>query len=232
MRNSKSDIDLYFHIGDEVQTGSGKETFYITAIDEKYVTTSTSMEPDSRQKGILIESIVILAKLINDERHYSIYDISSMLSSVGKHHQSEQPRTLGLAKLYRDRRPRTIEDIHQDFEDITSIFTESSALDNLDHHEKDTPPAKITLQVTEYQRNPAVVKAARRRADGTCEKCHKLAPFMRKSDGVPYLEVHHVKPLSRGGLDTIDNAIAVCPNCHREIHDSINSGECTWEQSV
>ena len=34
----------------------------------------------------------------------------------------------------------------------------------------------------------------------------------------PFLEVHHVKSLSDGGEDTLDNVIALCPNCHREKH--------------
>nr|WP_275041241.1 HNH endonuclease signature motif containing protein [Halomonas meridiana] len=45
-----------------------------------------------------------------------------------------------------------------------------------------------------------------------------LAPFNRKSDGSPYLEVHHRKPLAEGGDDTVANAIALCPNCHRAAH--------------
>ena len=33
-----------------------------------------------------------------------------------------------------------------------------------------------------------------------------------------YLECHHVKLLARGGEDIIDNAVALCPNCHRKMH--------------
>ena len=36
--------------------------------------------------------------------------------------------------------------------------------------------------------------------------------------GTPYLEVHHVKTLAEGGADTIDNAVALCPTCHRALH--------------
>ncbi|AWV01316.1 hypothetical protein DM992_11800 [Burkholderia sp. JP2-270] len=51
-----------------------------------------------------------------------------------------------------------------------------------------------------------------------CGGCGKPAPFQRKSTGRPYLEVHHVLPLAQGGHDTVANAIALCPNCHREQH--------------
>jgi len=38
------------------------------------------------------------------------------------------------------------------------------------------------------------------------------------STGMPYLEVHHWTPLAEGGLDTIENAAALCPNCHKQAH--------------
>ncbi|MFX5176317.1 HNH endonuclease, partial [Acinetobacter baumannii] len=51
-----------------------------------------------------------------------------------------------------------------------------------------------------------------------CECCGSLAPFSRRRDGSPYLEVHHKRPLSKGGDDTVENAVALCPNCHRFEH--------------
>ena len=59
------------------------------------------------------------------------------------------------------------------------------------------------------------------RANGMCECCHMPAPFI-KVNCEPYLEVHHVIPLSQDGEDTVDNAEALCPNCHREKHYGIN----------
>ncbi len=56
-----------------------------------------------------------------------------------------------------------------------------------------------------------------KRAKGICELCKKQAPF-KKQDEIPYLEVHHWTPLADGGEDTIQNAAALCPNCHREAH--------------
>lgn len=69
-----------------------------------------------------------------------------------------------------------------------------------------------------YRRNTDVVASVLNRASGICENCGNNAPFKRASDGSPYLEVHHKIMLSQGGEDTIENAIAICPNCHRELH--------------
>jgi len=82
----------------------------------------------------------------------------------------------------------------------------------------DEKPTKITTVVTEFKRNPKVLAKVLKRADGICELCNKPAPFLRKTDNTPYLETHHIKPLSEGGLDNIDNVVAVCPNCHAEQH--------------
>lgn len=69
-----------------------------------------------------------------------------------------------------------------------------------------------------YKRNPDVVIEVLNRANGICERCNKKAPFIRASDNTPYLEVHHIVTLANNGDDTVENAIAICPNCHRELH--------------
>ena len=81
-----------------------------------------------------------------------------------------------------------------------------------------------------YERNMALVEydmrstsefeAAKRilfYANGICELCGKPAPFCT-NDGRPYLEAHFVNWLSEGGKPTIDNVVALCPNCHKKIH--------------
>lgn len=44
-----------------------------------------------------------------------------------------------------------------------------------------------------------------------------LKDYDEDKKGQPFLEVHHIHYLSNGGNDTIDNVIALCPNCHRKI---------------
>lgn len=61
-----------------------------------------------------------------------------------------------------------------------------------------------------------------KRADGLCEACRKRAPF-KKNDGSPYLEPHHTLNLSDDGPDHPSHVIALCPNCHRRAHYSIDA---------
>ncbi len=54
-------------------------------------------------------------------------------------------------------------------------------------------------------------------AKGTCELCGKLGPFIDKT-GQYFLEEHHVTPLADGESDAVENAVVLCPNCHRKCH--------------
>ena len=79
-------------------------------------------------------------------------------------------------------------------------------------------PMRIEVISTAFIRNPDVIAEVLLRAGGTCELCKSPAPFTRQSDGSPYLEVHHRIRLADSGEDTVTNAIAICPNCHRREH--------------
>ena len=78
-------------------------------------------------------------------------------------------------------------------------------------------PKSTTTVVVAYERNRHVAELAKRRASGKCELCRKPAPFTNASDE-PYLESHHIVWLAHGGLDSPENTVALCPNCHRKMH--------------
>lgn len=70
---------------------------------------------------------------------------------------------------------------------------------------------------TTFERNEYVSELVKRRANGVCQLCDEPAPFKNKQ-GEPFLESHHIVWLSKGGEDTIENSVALCPNCHRKMH--------------
>lgn len=78
-------------------------------------------------------------------------------------------------------------------------------------------PAETQVSSKRYKRNPYVAEMARRRAHGVCQLCNLRAPFVDKH-GRPFLELHHIIWLSKNGVDTLENTVALCPNCHRRIH--------------
>ena len=85
-------------------------------------------------------------------------------------------------------------------------------------NKSNTNPERLKVYSFTYRRNPDIVAEALYRSKGICEQCLEPAPFLRASDNSPYLEVHHKISLSNGGKDTLENVIAICPNCHRKFH--------------
>jgi 5-methylcytosine-specific restriction protein A len=73
------------------------------------------------------------------------------------------------------------------------------------------------VETTQHERNPWVAEYAKRRAAGKCDLCGSAAPF-QNADGSPYLETHHIIWLAQGGEDSMQNTVALCPNCHRKMH--------------
>ena len=68
-----------------------------------------------------------------------------------------------------------------------------------------------------FNRNENIAELAKRKANGICQLCNEPAPF-NKRNGEPFLETHHIVWLSKNGEDSIENTVALCPNCHRKMH--------------
>ncbi len=57
----------------------------------------------------------------------------------------------------------------------------------------------------------------RQRAKNRCEICN------RKGSKHNILTTHHIRPKAFGGENKEDNLMCVCEECHREIHNYINT---------
>lgn len=79
-----------------------------------------------------------------------------------------------------------------------------------------------------FERDISISEYVKEIAHGYCQLCNQPAPFIDDS-GKPFLHSHHIEYLSKGGLDTIENSIAVCPNCHAKIHN-IKSKEKEYKE--
>jgi len=83
-------------------------------------------------------------------------------------------------------------------------------------------PSRRSTTRQDFDRNPFVVEAAKIRAKGRCEMPGCQRPLFSRDDNTNYLEVHHIVPLGEDGDDTLVNAAALCPSCHRELHFGVN----------
>lgn len=102
------------------------------------------------------------------------------------------------------------------------VAREEAKKKNLPKPAGNRSPKATPSEVTQFQRDATVKAWVLQQANGQCENCNSPAPF-NGSDGLPYLEVHHVRQLADNGSDTVTNAVALCPNCHRELHYGENS---------
>ncbi len=111
--------------------------------------------------------------------------------------------------------PLPVQEAEKSAEDLRKVWAESG--------KKVLPPIgftsaeSYTAEATQRKRCAEVKAWVLLKANGVCENCGSDAPFT-KAGGVPYLEVHHVVRLADEGPDTTENAVAVCPNCHRALH--------------
>lgn len=79
-------------------------------------------------------------------------------------------------------------------------------------------PLQREVRSLQYVRDPKVVAYVLRKSNGKCPDCNEEGPFISRATGLPYLEVRHIQMLMEGGADTVKNAVALCPNCHRRRH--------------
>jgi predicted restriction endonuclease len=70
--------------------------------------------------------------------------------------------------------------------------------------------------ISRLDRDSLLVKNIKNMEDYLCQICGRKLINLKSNQ--PYSEVHHIKPLSHEGTDTIDNVINLCPLCHRLFH--------------
>ena len=111
-----------------------------------------------------------------------------------------------------------VEVLNKEFEDAVKK-EKSKSIDRLkkDAKKKACMPTVSNVQTRIYHRDPTIAAYVKKRANGCCQLCGQKAPF-DDQNGDPYLECHHIDWLSKGGMDSAENCVALCPNCHRRMH--------------
>lgn len=151
---------------------------------------------------------------------YALDDGALWLRLVPRSDVGWTVREMNMRALFGEEQPvASLDALHVEFERAVASASRMTPQQRAKFlPEGTTAPRRIQAATTVFERNPYVVAEALARAKGVCEGCRTQAPFTRRSDGSPYLEVHHIVPLAQKGLDTVANTVALCPNCHRERH--------------
>ncbi|MDK3021613.1 HNH endonuclease signature motif containing protein [Cupriavidus taiwanensis] len=136
---------------------------------------------------------------------YRMQNISAVLAEMGKEWLPGLKPAANVGANVGDRIRMLLERRESVAKQVPQATTQSA-----------TAPSRKTSQTKVFDRDPEVVRDAKRRAgDGRCEACGELG---FETDAGYYLEVHHVVPLNCGGPDAIWNVVAICSNDHRRAH--------------
>lgn len=228
MASEQTNIQIAKYVDENEYCSKKQITEYVSKIVTSVTTDTINKTIDKltvNHKGRVHYDLNQHARFTNENNKADkLYKIDS------EHYVSYNPLKHGIWEVYKTEinkwtiRQHVAQDEAQQFQEefdkaiqIALSLSQEERIKRLNNVKNTRPVAKQVL-CTVYDRNPDVVAEVLSRAKGYCEKCLKPAPFQRAKNGTPYLEVHHVRPLAKGGCDTINNAIALCPNCHRQQH--------------
>ncbi len=174
-------------------------------------------------------SIDNIKELISNDKIWQHYRLASLKVNSSPSIRSERKDWLVGKFLVKDifngqqltLDPKTLDQAFEREIQVSSNDSKQRRQERLKQANK--KPISTFAQTRIFIRNADVVVEVLQRANGVCDYCDQPAPFMKDSDGQGFLEVHHITPLADNGDDTIENAVALCPNCHRQAHHGKNS---------
>jgi predicted HNH restriction endonuclease len=96
---------------------------------------------------------------------------------------------------------------------ISQFFSSTHATPLASDINEPEPTERRLVTIYRILRDTALARRIKADMNFTCQVCQTRIVL---SDGTPYAEAHHVKPLGapHNGPDHPDNIICVCPNCH------------------
>lgn len=216
---NKNKIEKLFPVGSVIASGARRKFFKITEILEDKVRiqpteSSTTSRLSYKKLTVLIENF----DAIDPKRIEK--GVGDILNKYGLRDTQNESYLYGFSRAYLNFNS-VLANEYVESELEKSVKKSLSSEPNVRRKRLNSAPKMPRLlltTLTSYYRNADVIAEILEQSKGICGNCAKPAPFFRKKDGSPYLEVHHILPLSLGGEDTVENAIALCPNCHREAH--------------
>lgn len=227
--SSKNSLGIFF--GRIMLVGIFQDTIEIIIDDDisEKIGFPTRVVGSSKSNGELLYWVTTnssnLKKLTENELIWKHYKVASLkvdnYTNISWERKDWLKGKFRLSEIYNPK--KRIELTNEEYQTTFENEIKNSQFDSKEKRLKRLKKANKTAQETLstskiYIRNSDVVAEVLERANGVCEYCEKNAPFKKDSDGLGFLEVHHIIPLSENGFDTIENCVALCPNCHRHAH--------------
>lgn len=153
-----------------------------------------------------------LAELNKYYKNYDIIDIGGKTPQATIRRLLQELRDDKLLSFLSDKGFYTLGGENLDF----LLEKEKTELSKIDLS-KETNQEKIEYTRETYFRNTKIVKLAKKKLGLLClyPRCNNT--FL-KEDSSPYIEVHHIIPLCKGGIDKLENLSVLCAHHHKMAH--------------
>lgn len=100
---------------------------------------------------------------------------------------------------------------------IDSVLSSKNRLDTLKEKINESEKEQteyVELKGLRIKRNQLIVAYVKEKASYKCQAC---GFSFTKRDGRRYIEAAHIKQLAKSHIDTVENLVALCPNCHKKF---------------
>jgi len=218
MKINRDDVARLFKVGDVIASGGERVEFRLTEVlDDRIRIKSTSSAAKSRLWYSKMSVVMECFEQLDPHRIQS--SLAALFFDKKIPISQNETYLYGFVREFRIRAGvARLQDYEIDLDERIAFSKKLPSSERLMRLRSALKvPDKVLVTTTVYRRSPDVIAEVLIRANGICEECGEMAPFIRKNGG-PYLEVHHRVQLAKGGEDTVENAVAICPNCHRYAH--------------
>lgn len=145
----------------------------------------------------------------------SVYDFESLTKKVKSILEAADKET-------EERLEEQIED-KKFVEEVDHVFRSNIGRKNIANQPKPLKENEKKYYGSKIARDPSVAANALCNADFKCELCPEHKTFIRKSNGKPYTEPHHLIPMKfqkdfNVSIDVENNIVSLCSNCHNLLH--------------
>jgi len=222
-----TDVSAVFLFGSTEDEEHGYEDRWLP--NDRFLLTGVGQEGDQRWEGSYNKS---LADHKRDDRRVFLFERvpdtkPTVVTYVGEfeyvtHREKQLPDSNGEYRLAYQFEVRPVEgekvELPDDVDDLdlATLYEQAKRATTTDS--TSSTGSSGAGSGTDSTRSKVVREFALRAANGVCQGCESEAPF-KTEGGEPYLEVHHLTKISDEGLDHPDNVIALCSNCHSEVHN-------------
>ena len=213
------------------KTYKGNEKYYPEYADYKAINVKEVQDIPSDYKGIMGVPITFLDSY--NEVEFEIIDCCEPCIEIARYKQTGYFENLPSRQKTFDEKlcQKTYHRLLIKRKDNTSLYPKEDKAElkriekeaeNLAQNEINEEKKKEKKEIIIEQRLPLDNNLKKRillRANYKCENefCTKPRPF-KKEDKTTYLEFHHIIPYCECRKHEYENIVALCPNCHKQIH--------------